>query len=143
MGLPTHRDQPGGTMARVNEARFFAGFVAALRARGVDFVETQDDSHHARFNRVVQALREARANSEPGVRGMPRSLMPTQVTGRYRELDEALLNMQRGIFSAPNPYYPGVQLKLSEDRAERILSDFDPEQRKLLARLADLFAASQ
>ena len=110
-------------MTRVNEARFFTGFVAALRARGVDFVETQDDSHHARFNRVVQALREARANAEPGAQGMPRTLMPTQVTGRYRELDEALLNMQRGIFSAPNPYYPGVQLKLSEDRAERILDD--------------------
>lgn len=130
-------------MARVNEARFFAGFVAALRARGLDFIETQDDSHHARFDRVVQALREARANSEPGVQGMPRTLMPTQVTGRYRELDDALLNMQRGVFSAPNPYYPGIQLKLSQDRAERILDDFDPDQRTLLTRLADLFVASQ
>lgn len=130
-------------MGRVNEARFFAGFVAALRARGIDFVETQDDSHHARFDRVVQALRDARANSEPGVQGMPRTFMPTQVTGRYRELDDALLNMQRGIFSAPNPYYPGVQLKLSQDRAQRILDDFDPEQRKLLGRLADLFVVSQ
>jgi hypothetical protein len=130
-------------MARVNEARFFAGFVAALRTQGIDFVETQDDSHHVRFDRVVQALREARAKSEPGVQGMPRTLMPTQVTGRYRELDDALLSMQRGIFSAPNPYYPGIQLKLSQDRAQRILDDFDPDQRKLLTRLADLFVASQ
>ena len=130
-------------MPRVTEARFFAGFVAALRAQGVDFVETQDDSHHTRFDRVVQELREARANSEPGARGMPRTLMPTQVTGRYRELDDALLNMQRGIFSAPNPYYPGIQLKLSQDRAERILEDFDPEQRDLLTRLADRFVGSQ
>jgi len=129
-------------MARVNESRFFTGFVAALRAKGVDFVDTHDDSHHAKFNRVVQALKEAREKADPGVRGMPRTLMPTQVTGRYRELDDALLNMQRGIFSAPNPYYPGVQLKLSKDRAERILDDFDPDQRKLLVRLADLFAES-
>lgn len=130
-------------MARVNEARFFSGFVAALRAQGVDFVDTHADNHHARFNRVVKALREARAAADPGAQGMPRTLMPTQVTGRYRELDDALLNMQRGIFSAPNPYYPGVQLRLSRDRAERILKDFDPDQQRLLVQLADLFVESE
>jgi hypothetical protein len=130
-------------MARLNESRFFAGFVAALRARGIDFVDTHDDGHHARFDRVVRTLREARASNDPAAKAMPRTFMPTQVTGRYRELDDALLNMQRGIFSAPNPYYPGIQLKLSKDRAERILEDFEPEQRELFARLADVFVETR
>jgi hypothetical protein len=64
------------------------------------------------------------------------------MTARYRELDDALLNMQRGFLSAPNPFYPGIRLKLSKARAMKILDGFSPEQRDELHRLAGIFRNS-
>lgn len=119
--------------------RFFTGFVAALRHQGVSFVDTRDDAHHTRFRAVVQKIRDERAAGTLGAQALPRTLMPTQVTGRYRELDEALLNMQRGLLSAPNPFYPGIELQMSPDRAERILESFDASERDALETLAESF----
>jgi hypothetical protein len=119
--------------------RFFTGFVAALREAGVDFVDTRDDAHHKKFQAVVDRLRETRGAGQPGAARMPRTFMPTQVTGRYRELDDALLSLQRGVLSAPNPYYPGIDLKMSRDRAARRLSRFSDEERALFEELAETF----
>jgi hypothetical protein len=124
---------------RVTEDRFLAGFVAALRHEGVDFVDTHADVHHAKFDVVMDVMRQRQADGDVGALQMPRTLMPTQMTGRYRELDDALLNMQRGHLSAPNPFYPGIRIKMSNARAERTLASFAPEQRQILLQLARTF----
>src|SRR5947209_4746897 len=124
------------TFRRMTTDQFFTGFVAALRDEGVEFVDTRDDVHHSKFRVAVDQLTADRRLGKAGALGMPRTLMPTQVTGRYRELDDAFLNLQRGLMSAPNPFYPGIELKMSRERAERILETFEPEQRKELRELA-------
>jgi hypothetical protein len=123
----------------MTEERFLAGFVAALRAEGQEFIDTHGDAHHKRFDNVISALRADRESGNPGAVSLPRTLRPTQMTGRYRELDDALLNMQRGYLSAPNPFYPGIRLKLSKSRAKQILDGFTPEQRDELQTLARIF----
>jgi hypothetical protein len=123
----------------MTEERFLAGFVAALRAEGQEFIDTHGDAHHRRFDEVISALRIDRESGSPGAVSLPRTLVPTQMTGRYRELDDALLNMQRGYLSAPNPFYPGIRLKLSKSRANQILDSFTPEQREELQSLARIF----
>jgi hypothetical protein len=123
----------------MTEERFLAGFVAALRAEGQEFIDTHGDAHHRKFDDVISTLRTDRENGNPGAASLPRTLMPTQMTGRYRELDDALLNMQRGYLSAPNPFYPGIRLKLSRSRAKQILDGFTPEQREELETLARVF----
>lgn len=123
----------------MTEERFLAGFVAALRAEGQEFIDTHGDVHHKKFDAVIRTLRADRENGDPGATSLPRTLMPTQMTGRYRELDDALLNMQRGYLSAPNPFYPGIRLKLSRSRANEILNGFAPEQRDELQTLARVF----
>jgi hypothetical protein len=126
----------------VTVKRFLAGFIAALRAEGQEYIDTYGDVHHAKFDETIRALRADQKSGDPGAVSLPRTLMPTQMTARYRELDDALLNMQRGFLSAPNPFYPGIRLKLSKARAMKILDGFSPEQRDELHRLAGIFRNS-
>jgi hypothetical protein len=126
----------------VTVKRFLTGFIAALRAEGAQYIDTYGDVHHAKFDEAIEALRAGQKRGSPGATSLPRTLMPTQMTARYRELDDALLSMQRGYLSAPNPFYPGVRLKLSKARAQKILDGFSPEQREELLRLAGIFRNS-
>jgi hypothetical protein len=124
---------------RITEDRFLAGFVAALRSVGVEFVDTDEDSHHGRFDSAMEVVRDRQKAGDPGAGAMPRTLMPTPMTGRYRELDDTLLDMQRGHLSAPNPFYPGIRLKLSQERADKILGRFSEDQRAVLLAMAEVF----
>jgi hypothetical protein len=116
----------------MNRDDLFRGLLAALRLNGKTFIDTRNDVHHDRFRNVVAVLAECREQF-PDV---PSTFIPSPFTGRYRELDDALLRLQRGLLGAQNPFYPGVNLDISESRAERILAAFAPEQRELLLRLA-------
>jgi len=126
---------------RMTEELFLAGFIAALRTEGLDFIETDEDAHHRHFDAAMDRLRELQKDGDTAARGMPRTLMPTPMTGRYRELDDMLLSMQRGYLSAPNPFYAGIRLKLSQPRAAEILDRFSGDQRALLHDLATHYRA--
>ncbi|MCY2987114.1 MAG: hypothetical protein NTY19_04500 [Planctomycetota bacterium] len=119
----------------MNRDDLFRGLLAALRLQGIKFIDTRNDLHHDRFRQVVELLGECAAEF-PCV---PSTFIPSPFTGRYRELDDALLRLQRGLLGAQNPFYPGVNLDISESRAERILATFSPEQRELFVRLANAY----
>jgi hypothetical protein len=125
-------------MADVDQL-FFRGFLAALRLQGEEFVDTRDNLHHDRFRHVAARLEELRKDRRPGSAELPRLFRPTMATGLYGELDDALLQLQEGYGSSPNPAYPGLKLVLSEERAEDALLDFSPPARTLLRDLAKTF----
>jgi hypothetical protein len=116
---------------------FFRGLLAALRLQGIEFVETRGDSHHARFRRVVETLR-TRSTQFPR---LPRTFVASPFTGRYRELDEALVQLQCGFLGAQNPFYPGVHLDISEPRARHILDNYEEPEKEVFAKLAQVYAA--
>lgn len=118
---------------------FFRGFLAALRLRDQEFVDTRSNAHHERFRAVAQRLEEAHRNGVPGAEDLPRMFRPTMATGLYGEFDDALLQLQEGYGSSPNPSYSGLKLVISEDRAEDALEEFSPEARALLDDLAKSF----
>jgi hypothetical protein len=118
---------------------FFEGLLAALRLRGLDFVETRGNIHHERFRSVAEALEAASADNRPGSDELPRSFRPSMATGLYGDLDEALLGFQQGLGSSPNPAYHGLKLHLTEAQAVDVLEDFSPAARGLLLELADAF----
>ena len=128
--------------SRITEDGFLVGFVAALRSVGVEFVDTDQDAHHRRFDAAMEVVRRGQAAGDVAAVTLPRTLMPTPMTGRYRELDDTLLGMQHGDLSAPNPYYSGIRLKLSPARAHKILSGFSEPQQKILLDMARTFHES-
>jgi hypothetical protein len=113
----------------------FRGLLAALRENGVKFIDTQNDAQHSSFRRVVGLLQKCQGEFP----NIPFTFVPSPFTGRYRELDDALLRLQRGFLGARNPFYAGVNLNLSEDRAKRILNGYSPEDQELFSRLAAAF----
>lgn len=117
---------------------FFRGLFAALRLRGLEFVDTQEDRHHARFTKVASLLRERRADFPE----VPQAFVPSPFTSRYRELDDALLRLQRGLLGAKNPFYPGLYLHIKQPVAQEILNEYTPEQRKLFLDLADAYQSA-
>ena len=117
----------------------FRGLLAALRERGVEFIDTREDDHHARFQRVVEMLDEVREEF-PNV---PSTFIPSPFTGRYREFDDALLRLQRGLLGAQNPFYPGVNLDISKQRAHRILANYKTEEQQLFANLASVYLGQE
>lgn len=122
---------------------FFEGFLAALRLRHQDFVETRDNVHHERFQAVASALEQAQREHAAGADELPSMFRPTMATGLYSELDDALLRLQQGFGSSPNPSYPGLRLTISEPEAEDVLLDFSAPARSLLDSLAVAFVSAK
>lgn len=118
--------------SHMNRDDFFRGLLSALRLEGLEFIDTRNDDHHARFQRVVELLKD----HEEAFVDLPHSFFPSPFTGRYREFDDALLRLQRGLLGAQNPFYPGVNVDISENRARRILEGFPQEQRTVFRELA-------
>jgi Mn-containing catalase len=112
--------------------RFFRGFLAALCQEGLQFLVTRDDTHHKKFQAVVRILEQL---SEEEQDDLP-AFVPSPFTGRFRELEDAILQMQRGFLGAQNPFYPGVQVDITAERAVVILEQFSASERELFRRLA-------
>jgi hypothetical protein len=129
-------------VAEVDEL-FFRGFLASLRLRHQEFVDTRENLHHERFREVAAQLERAHREGRAGADELPRLFRPTMATGLYGELDDALLELQEGYGSSPNPTYPGLKLVLTEDRAKDALDEFSPEARALLDDLARAFIESR
>jgi hypothetical protein len=73
---------------------------------------------------------------------MPDQLVANAVTGRFRELDEALVSLQKGrLLGAQNPLYRRVDLVVSPTNAGRILDLYTEEERELFQRLAGQYTA--
>lgn len=119
----------------MNRDDFFRGLLSALRLDGLEFIDTRNDDHHTRFQRVVELLRAHEADFAD----LPNFFFPSPFTGRYREFDDALLRLQRGLLGAQNPFYPGVNVDISENRARRILESFPQEQQTVFRRLAGVY----
>jgi hypothetical protein len=115
--------------------RFFRGFLAALRTVNHDFIDTRDDAHHKQFKAVVGLLGQL---SEEAQDDLP-VFIPSPFTDRFRELEDALLQMQRGFLGAQNPFYPGVHVNITQERASAILDQFPSDQRELFLRLAKAY----
>lgn len=94
---------------------FFSGLIAALRLNGVDFIETRENIHHEQFGEVAKALEDLREADEAGTEDLPGLFRPTVATGLYGEWDDALLAMQQGFGSSPNPSYLGLKLVLTDE----------------------------
>jgi hypothetical protein len=112
--------------------RFFRGFLAALRKVGEDFIRTRDDAHHKKFEAVVDLMERSGSEDLP-------LFIPSPFSGRFREFEDALLQMQRGFLGAQNPFYPGVHLDITEERAGAILDQYSREERELFLKLAQAY----
>ncbi len=124
----------------LSEEKLYRAFLASLRLHGHDFVDTRNDDHHHRLAAAVEVLAEAHARGDAGATRMPRGILPSPFTGRYSEFDQALLNAQEtGASSARNPYYPGADLPVSDQRAKRILSGLSEAECKLLDQMVVAF----
>lgn len=121
---------------------FFIGLVAALRLSGVDFIETRDNVHHQQFEQVAKRLEQLVEAHAPGAEDLPGLFRPALATGLYGEWDDALLSMQHGFGSSPNPSYLGLKLQLTPAEADDVLHDFPPETRDVFAQLADVYRDS-
>jgi hypothetical protein len=119
--------------------RFFRGFLAALRINEVTYLNTVDDDHHRRFAQAVRALQEQQRRKDPAALEMPQGLVSNPFTGRFDDFDDALVRMQQGMLGAQNPYYPGIRLVLTDERAERILEAFDDDQREVFSQMAERY----
>jgi hypothetical protein len=117
---------------------FFQGLFAALRARNTEFIDARGDQHQKRFSRVVEWLD---AHPKEGQR-LGVCFFPSPFNGRYAEFDAALLRLQMGFLGAKNPFYPGMDLQFSPERAEAILSEMVPGDRNLFSELAEVFKGS-
>jgi hypothetical protein len=122
---------------------FFEGFFAALRLRQQEFVETRDNVHHERFRAASERLEQAQHDHLAGSAELPKMFRPMMATGLYSELDDALLGLQQGFGSSPNPSYPGLKLTITEQQAEDVLLDFSADARVLLDRLAEAFICAK
>ncbi len=118
---------------------FFAGFLAALRLRGEEVVDTRNNVQHEQFRQVARLLETFRRDGAPGAAELPRLFRPAMATGLYGELDDALLQLQEGFGNSPNPSYLGLKLDLSQEQARDVLEEFSPDARKLLDQLAQAF----
>jgi hypothetical protein len=115
--------------------RFFRGFLAALREAGEKILVTKDDTHHKKFKAVAGLIGQL---SEEEQDELP-TLIPSPFTGRFRELEDAILQMQRGLLGAQNPFYPCVNLDVSAERATAILEQYSPREQELFRRLAKAY----
>lgn len=122
-----------------NSDRFFKGLLASLRLHGAKYISVLHDRHHDCFDRVVISYREAIGEGSESFDNFPKIFPKSPVTGKYRDLDEALLRLQHGMLGAQNPFYPSVEINFSESFAESVLAKFETNERKLLDKLAAEF----
>jgi DNA-binding MarR family transcriptional regulator len=122
-------------MPRLTSNEFFLGFFAALKKAGCLAIRTKDDDHQKRFQLLRDALPELGARYP--------SFVPSPFTGRVQELDDALLQLQTGVLGAKNPFYPKIDLDISDTLAARILKDLTAEDRELFQKLAEKFQAAE
>jgi len=123
--------------------QFFRAFLASLRVRNLEFVDTRNDRHHKRFQLVVDRLRMAQREHENGAKEMPRALVASPFTGRYQDFDDALVRLQRGLLGSQNPFYPGIRLTLSKRRAQRILDQLPGPQQEVIDELAGIYLGNE
>lgn len=123
----------------LTERLFFEGWIAAQAHRDQKFVDTRHDRHHRAFARVVASLQALIEAGDPVASDLLVAFVPSPFTQRYRELDSALVEHQRGLVSAMNPLYPGVELRMTSEQAIAILATYSPEERALFDRLASDF----
>jgi len=123
--------------------RFFRGFMATLRSRGESNITTLDDDHQRRFANVVSKYKEHRALKREDLRDLPAFFSKSQITGRYKELDDALLLLQNGLLGAQNPYYPEVKFGCSPVVAKSILERYSSIERELFEELAETYLNEQ
>jgi hypothetical protein len=133
----TATEVPQMGVSKMSQDDFFRGLLAALRLKGAQFIDTRGGLHHEHFERVVEELEEHYIEFPE----LPRTFTPSPFTGRYRELDEALVQLQCGLLGAQNPFYPGVRLDISEVRAKNILMGYPEEQQQFFHKLAQAFLA--
>lgn len=115
--------------------RFFLAFLAALRIHGIEFVDARGDAHYRRFDSVTDYLLTNRRLAN----AIPIELYPSPYDGRYREFDDALLSLQKGVSGARNPTYPGVQIVMSVQQADAELQQLSPRSRQLISKLASYY----
>lgn len=110
--------------------------------RGAESIETREQRHQTRFDRVAQAYQELRASLPSGaIEKFPRYFRRSPITGSYKDFDDALISLQNGLMGAQNPYYFSVGINCSTWLAERIVSEFSPEEQRVLERLVGEFLA--
>jgi hypothetical protein len=127
----------------MTKQQFFEAFVAALRAKGETFVITENDLHHKSFAGALRVLKDAREQNDGGAQALPRALMGDEITGRFPELDYALSSLQFPRYlGAHNPTYRRVNIRLDQETAREILDLYPQQQRELISRMADVFAAA-
>lgn len=115
---------------------FFRGLLAALRLSGLNVITTRDDAHHEAFRHVVEVLDEIHDDCPE----IPDTFVPSPFTGRYRELDNALVRFQQGLLGAQNPFYPCVNLDITDTLAKRIMNEYTPKQQQIFTRLASVWS---
>lgn len=114
---------------------FFQAFFAAVRLRGVEFIDTRGDQHQRHFSRVAEWL-----DNHPDVSDrLGICFFPSPFNGRYADFDAALLEKQVGLLGAKNPFYPGINLQFTPQRAEAILERCDANDRAVFNKLAEIF----
>ena len=126
----------------MDEDTFFRGFIAALRLTGHEFVETRGDDQHRRFSAVVKRIDELVAKGAPSAENLPQLFVASPLTNRFPELDDALLEAQRGRTGSKNPYYPGADLVLTEEYAKQELDELSKPERDLIEDLVATFLAA-
>ncbi len=107
---------------------FFLYLLAALRLRGIQFLDTREDRHHRMFEVVVESLGEQR------IAGRRLVFIPGPFSGQYRELDAALVSLQSGGYVQGG--LAGTEISMSPGRARAVLKPLPESERELFAELA-------
>lgn len=134
-----HSTHPANLAAPMRLDDFFQAFFAALRLQGVKSIDVRGDRHQRRFSQVAGWLDSHPEDAERlGI-----CFFPSPFNGRYADFDAELLKNQVGLLGAKNPFYPGIDLQFTPERAEDILQHTDPENRELFGKLARAFREAE
>ena len=122
--------------------RFFKGFLATMVLNGATVIETQEQRHQARFDRVARRYQDLRSSLEPqAVASFPKYFGRSPITGSYKDFDDALISLQNGLMGAQNPYYVSVGISCSDWLAKNIVEDYSPAEKQVLAVLVSTYLA--
>ncbi len=119
--------------------RFFKGFMASMVLKQHLVIDTSEEAHQRRFEEVAKKLREAHKSNGEEFAQLPQFLAKSQITGRYKDWDDALISLQTGLLSAQNPYYLSVKINCSQQLAETLLNEYSESERALLDGLVATF----
>lgn len=134
-GVPEYRPQ-------ISERTFVKGLLAALALRGDSFIITQANAHQKAFRRVTEFIESRQAEVDDAVQRLPR-WFSEPITGVYSEFDDNLIELQNvGVTRCIGPYFSEVEICLTPERAEHILTQFSDAERELFATLANQFSTA-